>query len=62
MNLWQKLMAAKNALRYGEQLADSATWKHSAIAVSALTGIISTALACFPGFGHVDPAQVENAQ
>jgi len=51
MSFWKKILAARNAINYGEQLSDSATWKKSAVAVSAIAGLLA---AIFPFIPHLD--------
>lgn len=58
MSLLTKILAARDAINYGEKLADSETWKKQAIAVSALTGLLSAALPFIPNLEGVTDATV----
>lgn len=60
MNLFQKLMALRNALNYGEQLANRQTWKNGAMAMSAVAGLLSMALPFIKGLEYVDPATIDD--
>ena len=53
MGLFDKLMALRNALNYGEQLGNSATWKVRAIRINAIAGLVAVLLP-FVGMENVD--------
>jgi hypothetical protein len=44
MTIFEKLIAARNAVNYGEQLANSATWKQRTTRINALFGLVAAAL------------------
>ncbi len=54
MNVWQKLMALRQALNYGEKLGNSATWKLRTERLNALIGVLSALLPFIGGLEHVD--------
>jgi hypothetical protein len=58
MSLFTKILAARDAINYGEKLANSETWKKQAIAVSAIAGLLSAALPFIPNLEGVTDATV----
>lgn len=58
MSLLTKILAARDAINYGEKLANSETWKTQAIAVSAITGLISAVLPFVPALENVDATTI----
>lgn len=60
MSLLTKILAARDAVNYGEQLANSATWKKGAIAITAMTGLITAVLSVIPGLENANPKDVQD--
>lgn len=61
MSLWQKLMALKNALNYGEQLANAATWKQRTARSTAIVGLLTALLPILDAFGGLDSNALREA-
>lgn len=61
MTLWDKLMALKNALNYGEQLKNPATWKQRTVRITAVVGLLVTALPFVPAFEAMSQADLHDA-
>lgn len=55
MNWFEKLMSLRDALNYGEKLANPATWKKAQNAVNAVTGLLTVAAPFVPQLAHVPP-------
>jgi hypothetical protein len=55
MNLFKKAIMLKAALGYGEQLANSATWKQATTRMNALVGLFSCVLPFVGGLENVGP-------
>lgn len=60
MGWWSKIIQMRDALNYGEQLSNSATWKNAAIAVNAVSGFLSALLLFVPAFEDLDKAVVDD--
>lgn len=58
MGLWDKLMALKDALNYGEELNNKELWKTSAVLVS-ISGFIQAVMVFVPGLQGVDAYLVD---
>jgi hypothetical protein len=54
MSLYDKITHAKDALEFGQQLANAATWKQRQSRLNALAGFVASALYFVPEFRHID--------
>jgi hypothetical protein len=59
MDFFKKLLAFRNALNYGEQLANATTWKKSGIAIGALSGLLAIVFGMVPGLEGVDVGTID---
>ena len=60
MTLWDKLMALKDALNYGEKLQDSAVWKDKAILSTLIAGVLACIVPFVPELQALDQAVVRD--
>ncbi len=61
MNIRQKIIAARNALNYGEQLANAATWKQRTARSTAIVGLLTASLPFLDAFGALDSNALREA-
>lgn len=61
MNIREKMVAASNTLKYGEQLANPATWKQRTVRITAIVGVLVNALPFISAFGEMQPNELRDA-
>ncbi len=61
MSLLSKALSARNALNYGEKLADSATYKTQAATVNAVVGLLTALTPFVSALVEIDPNVLHDA-
>lgn len=61
MTLWEKLLSLRNALNYGEQLANPATWKQRTVRITAVVGLLVNVLPFIEAFAAMSNQELRDA-